>query len=196
MATIRRAASVAVPAALLLFPVAAQAKTSLVFMGVPTRKAQKQLAAIATKSDPRAFMDINDFFPHGVTIHVGDKVRFVPTGFHTVDLPRKGKAPLPLISPTGTLVSGQTDAAGQPFWFNGKLPNVAFTPALLKSGFGKAFKYSGRKAVRSGLPLGPPKPLTIKFTKAGTYRYFCNIHAGMSGVVRVVRRAHRIPARQ
>jgi plastocyanin len=196
MGLVRRAASVGVAAAVLLFPVAAQARTTSVFMGTPTKKLQQQLGAIATKSDPRAFIDINDFFPHGVTIHVGDKVRFVPTGFHSVDLPRKGKKPLPLISPTGTLVSGQVDAANQPFWFNGKLPNVAFTPALLKSGFGKTFKYNGRKAVRSGAPLGPPKPLTIKFTKAGTYTYYCNIHAGMKGVVRVVRRGRRIPARQ
>jgi plastocyanin len=196
MGVVRSAASVGVATAVLLFPVAAQAKTTSVFMGVPTKKAQKQLAAIAAKTDPRAFMDINDFFPHGVTIHVGDKVRFVPTGFHSVDLPKKGKAPLPLITPTGTLVSGQNDAANQPFWFNGTLPNVAFTPALLKSSFGKTLKYRGTRRILSGLPLGPPKPLTVKFTKAGTYRYFCNLHAGMTGVVRVVRRARRIPARQ
>ena len=72
---IRRAASAGVAGALLLvFPVVAHARTTNVFMGVPTKKVQNQLGAIATKSDPRAFMDINDFFPHGVTIHVGDTV--------------------------------------------------------------------------------------------------------------------------
>jgi plastocyanin len=188
---------VGVAATVLLFPAAAEARTSLVFMGVPTKKIQKQLAAIATKSDPRAFMDINDFFPHGLTIHVGDKVSFIAAGFHSLDLPRKGKRPLPLISPNGTLVAGQTDEAHQPFWFNGKLPNVVFTPALLKSSFGKTFTYRGTRRILSGAPLsGRAKPLTVKFARAGTYRYFCNIHAGMTGVVRVVRRGRRIPARQ
>jgi plastocyanin len=189
----RGAASVGLVGAILLFPVAAHAKTTTVFMGVPTQKVQKQLGAIAAKADPRAFMDINDFFPHGVTIHVGDRIKFVDNNtFHSVDLPRKGKRPLSLISPTGTLVSGVNDEAGNPFWFNGKLPNVAFTPALLKSGFGKHFTYRGTKRILSGLPLGPAKPFTVKFAKAGTYTYYCNVHAGMTGVVRVVRKGRKI----
>jgi plastocyanin len=187
----RGAACIGTAAAVLLLPVAAQAKTKTVFMGLPG-KAQKQFQGIGNAAG--AFSEVNDFFPHGVTIHVGDKVKFVDQNeFHSVDLPAKGKKPLDLIKPTGTLVSGAVDAAGNPFWFNGKLPNVAFDPKLLKSSFGKKFTYSGRQHILSGVPLGPAKPLTVKFTKAGTYTYYCNIHLGMKGVVRVVRKARRIP---
>jgi plastocyanin len=138
--------------------------------------------------------DVDDFFPHGVTIRVGDKVRFVPDNFHTVDLPVRGGGPLPIITPNGTVVTGATDAAGHPFWFNGQ-PNVGFNPALLKMRFGQRTRYNGRKAVDSGLPLGNNlKPLTVKFTKAGRYTYFCDVHPGMKGVVRVVNKRRRIPS--
>jgi plastocyanin len=187
----RGAACIGTAAAFLLLPVAAQAKTKTVFMGLPG-KSQKQFQSVGSSAG--AFSDVNDFFPHGVTIHVGDKVKFViQNEFHSVDLPRKGKAPLALITPNGTLVSGALDAAGNPFWFNGKLPNVVFDPRLLKPGFGKKFTYNGKKEILSGLPLGPAKPFSVKFSKAGTYTYYCNIHIGMKGVVRVVRKGRKVP---
>jgi plastocyanin len=52
-----------------------------------------------------------------VRIHVGDKVRFVPNGFHTVDLPGQRSRKLPLITPVVQTISGSVDAAGAPFWF-------------------------------------------------------------------------------
>ena len=68
--------------AALVLPCAAQAAQKDVSLGPPV-SAQKALQTTGS--------DVNDFFPHGVTIHVGDKVRFVPVGFHTVDLPgRRG----------------------------------------------------------------------------------------------------------
>src|SRR4051794_21215778 len=89
-----------------LFPAATQAATRTVSMGTP---AANQPAFQATGSD------VNDFFPHGATIHVGDRIRFVPSGFHTVEIPPKGSDPAPFVVPTGKKVTGVNDAAGSPF---------------------------------------------------------------------------------
>jgi plastocyanin len=170
--------------ALLLVPTAAQAATKTVDMGIPV-KSQGKFQAVGA--------DVNDFFPHTVTIRAGDKVRFRPTGFHTVDLPPKGGGPLPLITPNGQKVAGVNDAANVPFWFNGQ-DQVGFNPALLATGFGKRFTYRGGKRVESGLPLGGNlKPMTVKFPKKGTYTYFCDIHPGMEGQVVVKRKTAAIP---
>jgi plastocyanin len=176
---------IGVAAAVLLFPVAAQARTQTVHLGEP---------ASTTKQFENKFgSDANDFFPHGITIHKGDRIKFLPDGFHSVDIPARGGKPLGLIAPTGSLVSGSVDAAGAAFWFNGQ-PNVAFNPALLKSLFGKKATFKGSKAVLSGLPLSnKPKPFTVKFTKTGKFTYFCNIHPGMKGVIRVVGKGHKAP---
>jgi len=139
--------------------------------------------------------DVNDFFPHGITINKGDKIKFLPTGFHSVDFPAKGGAPVPLISPTGQKVSGSNDAAGLPFWFNGQ-DQLAFTPTLGPPGtFGKKLKFNGSKQLLSGLPLANKlKPITVTFTKAGKFTYYCNIHAGMKGVVTVKPKGKKVPS--
>lgn len=170
----------------LMCPVVAQAKTKTVQIGLP-RASQNTFN--------HAGADVNDFFPHGVTVHVGDRVKFAPTGeFHTVDIPRKGGKPLPLILPTGKTIAGLNDAAGSPFWFNGQ-PEVGFNPVLGKGVFGKKLTYKGANRIESGLPLANnPKPFTVKFTKAGSYTYFCDVHPGMKGTVRVVARSRRIPS--
>jgi plastocyanin len=36
--------------------------------------------------------------------------------------------------------------------------------------------------------------MTVRFTKAGTYTFFCDLHLGMKGTVRVVSQRHRIPS--
>jgi plastocyanin len=150
-------------------------------------------SAGAEQTFNRAGGDVNDFFPHGTTIHAGDAIRFKPSQFHTVDFPAKGGKPLPLIVPAGT-VSGSLDAAGAPFWFNGQA-NPQFNPALAKGSYGKKLTYTGARRVESGLPLAPkPKPFTIKFPKAGTYTFYCDVHPGMTGKVRVVSKKHTIPS--
>ncbi len=133
------------------------------------------------------------FFPSTVTVHVGDTVVWqgMSINFHTIDIPARHGAPLPLIAPTGKLVSGAVDAANNPFWFNGKLPQLAFNPMLLGPSGGHA--YSGSARVESGLPFGPPGPFKVKFTKAGRYAYFCDIHPGMHGLVTVLPKRKRIP---
>jgi plastocyanin len=166
-------------------PAVASAASKDVSLG-PPRSASKALQKTGS--------DVNDFFPHRVTIHVGDTVRFIPNNFHTVDLPGSRTRKLPIVSPTGQAIAGSVDALGAPFWFNGQ-QNVGFTPALLPSGFGKRRAYTGARAVLSGLPLANrPKPMTVRFTKAGTFRYFCDVHPGMSGIVRVVGAARPVPS--
>jgi plastocyanin len=171
---------------LLALPGVAQAKTKTVNMGIPP-KAGKAFESLG--------VDVNDFFPHGVTIHKGDKVKFLPVGFHTFDFPPRGGAMLPLISPNGQKVSGLNDAAGQPFWFNGQ-DQVGFTPILAaKMSFGKKLSFNGSKRVMSGLPLAPkPKPITVTFKKTGKFTYFCNIHAGMKGTVTVKSKGAKVPS--
>jgi plastocyanin len=148
-------------------PATASAATKIVDMGLPTA---------STKTFQKKGADVNDYFPHETTIHVGDSIRFTPTAFHTVDLPAKGAKPLGTQAPAGT-TSGVVDAAGKAFWFNGQ-PMLGFNPALLKGIFGKRLAYTGAKRVASGLPLSRrPKPFTVKFTKAGSYTYYRNLES-------------------
>lgn len=185
------AAAVALVALMAASAALAKPVTKLVIAGPPA-----SINKIAAKLVPRSFNktynpDINAFFNKKTTINVGDTVSFQLHGFHTVDLPGSAGAPLPLIVPGTTLVSGVNDAAGNPFWFNGKLPNVGLNPALLAGS--KAKVYNGTKRLDSGLPLGPPKPFNVKFTKPGTYRYFCDVHPGMIGTVVVKPAGKAIP---
>jgi plastocyanin len=169
----------------LAIPTAAVAAQKDVSLG-PTPTAQKALQPTGS--------DVNDFFPHEVRIHVGDKVRFVANGFHTVDLPGRRSKKLPLFTPVAQAISGSVDAAGAPFWFNGQ-PQLGFNRQLLRSAFGKSRNYDGSKGVLSGLPLAQrPKPMTVKFNKAGTFRYFCDVHLGMTGIVRVVSSKASVPS--
>jgi plastocyanin len=170
---------------LLSAPAVAQAAERTVDMGVP-REAQRQFQ--------NRLSDVNDFFPHGVTIHVNDTVRFVPSGFHTVNLPARGGGKLPIITSTGQKVSGSVDAAGVPFFFNG-LDALGFNPRLLTSAFGKTRSYNGSKRVESGLPLSDrPKSMKVKFTRTGSFRYFCDVHLGMTGTVRVLSNDREVPS--
>jgi plastocyanin len=180
-----KAASAAVVVVLAVVPAGASAATKTVNMGTPI-SAQKALQKTGA--------DANDFFPHGVTIHAGDSIKFNPTGFHDVNFPKKGGKPIGLLAPAGT-TSGVVDAAGAAFWFNGQ-PQLGFSPALGPPGlFGKKATYTGAKALESGLPLTEkPKSFTVKFPKTGSYTYYCNVHAGMKGTVKVVAKSKRVPS--
>ena len=186
--------------AALALPTAAQALTKQVYEGLPPTPQKKFI-------DPKYNTDAIDFFPHSTTIHVGDSVKFSATAFHNVDIPGKGKQPVQLLVPTGTTVAGSVDAAGNPYWFNG-LPNFGFNPNLISGkppvnydpfktakGKGTFFTYTGKKGVATPIPFGDnPKPLTVKFTKTGTVRYYCDLHPGMEGVVHVLPKSKKIPS--
>lgn len=180
----RRAACLAAAAAVVLaVPALAQAKTKTVDMG---------LSASAQKVFGKKYAaDVNDFFPHSVTIRAGDSVRFRPTDFHTVDIAPNGQSILPLLTAGGT-TTGITDAASAPFWFNGQ-PLFGINPALNASNFGKRLTYSGQR-IESGLPLSQhPKPMTVRFPSKGTYRYLCDLHPGMFGTVVVKGKRANVP---
>jgi plastocyanin len=114
-------------------------------------------------------------------------------GFHDVDLPPRGQSPTPLLSETGA-ISGAVDANGVPYWFNGQ-QNIQFTPALLTSNYGRTASYDGSRGTLSGIPLGNNlKPFTVRFPKTGTFTYYCNLHEGMKGKVRVVAPRSRVPS--
>jgi plastocyanin len=166
----------------LAIPGATMASTRPVFMGLPPA---------SQKTFEKASSDANAFFPSSIRIHAGDVVAFQPVGFHTVDLPPSG-APLPLVGPTGKKVAA-TDAAGIPFWFNAR-DELGFDKRLLKQSFGKTL-VKGPYRIESGLPLARKlKPLRVRFNKAGLYTYYCNIHAGMKGTVRVVGKGSPVPS--
>lgn len=178
--------------ALCASPAAALANTKTVFAGPPP-----SAAAIGAKLLGKAFLkqnnpDVNDFFRHQVTINAGDTVSFNIAGFHTIDLPGAGQGDVPLLVP-GATVSGVNDAAGNPFWFNGKVPNLGLNPQLF--GPSKVTTYNGSTRVDSGLPLGPPKPFNVTFTKPGSYKYYCDVHPGMVGEVVVKPAGAHVPSK-
>jgi plastocyanin len=163
-------------------PNAASAATHTVFAGADgvVRNAPKQYTP-------------NAFFRRTVTIHVGDSVRWQFRGFHTVTIPARGRARPPLvILDASKPVTGQVDAAGVPFWFNGQ-PSPVFNPLVAAPQGGTT--YTGRRLVNSGLPQGnAPKPFTVRFTRAGVFPYFCAVHPGMRGTVIVRGASRRIPS--
>jgi plastocyanin len=167
----------------LALPVAAHATTHTVYMGEPQNTQNSFEQKYST--------DVNDYFPHSVTLHVGDSVKWMP-GFHTVDIPGRGQKPLSLIAPSGQKASGAKDEAGNPFWFNGQ-DTFTFNQAVLK--VATKGTYNGKNRVASGLNAGPgqPSPFTVKFTKTGTFTYYCNVHPGMKGVVHVVAKTAKAP---
>jgi plastocyanin len=169
----------------LAIPAAADAATKTVQAGPFGDAATEKFAAAAG--------DANQYFRKTITIHRGDKVKWHINGFHSVTFAPEGEASPGLITPDpANPVSGQNDAAGDPFFFNGQ-PNLNLNPAA-------AFPQGGATLdpgalTSSGLPIaGPPEPYTLKFTKTGTYRYVCTVHPGMRAKVKVVKPGRPIPS--
>src|SRR6478736_9693680 len=182
MASFRTVAGIAT-VVLLGSAASAQATTKQMYAGPPAATAKK-LGDTKTA---------NAFFPSKLKVNVGDSVAFVPAGFHSINLPKKGDGALPFIVGTGQKVAGSTDAAGAAFWFNGQ-DALSLNPAFASSSFGKKFSYNGAKQVESGLPASEKaKPMTVKFTKAGTYKVYCDLHPGMAATVTVAKQGAKVP---
>lgn len=170
----------------LALPAAASAATKTVALGPPPKT-----APAGTPKDG----DINQFLPSSITVHAGDSVKFQPFGFHLVNFPKQGEAPPALASldPTHP-IAGANDAAGQPYWFNGL--GTPVIPAIVGLGSGSGKAYDGTQELGSGFPAGdgPPKPFVVKFPKAGSYAYYCVLHPGMKGTVKVVAKSAAVPS--
>ena len=102
--------------------------------------------------------------------------------------PPRAAHDLPFVVP-GATVGTVPDAAGNPFWFSNALPGLGLNPAVL--GRSKGSSYNGSKRLDTGIISS--KPFNVKFTKAGTYKYFCDVHPGMIGYVVVKPKGKTIP---
>jgi plastocyanin len=194
---VRSSALACVGVVSLLLPAMAGAATKTVYAGLPNGLAKKILLTLPRaegKAVKAGSPGIDGFRITKVTIHVGDTVAWqgLAAGFHTVDLPRSGGQDLPMfVANPAQLVTGVKDAAGNPFWFNGK-PSLGFNPAL----FGPigTHTYDGSSRIDSGLPLNQnAPPFKVTFTKPGTYKYFCDVHPGMYGYVVVKASGQTVP---
>lgn len=169
----------------LALPAVASAATKAVSAGPPLKKPP---AGVPRDSDDNAF------FPSSVKIHAGDRLRFTIAGFHAINFVKKhGPAP-GLAQPfDGPPVSGATDQAGAPFWFNGQ-PQVALNPSIV-TGTKSPTTYDGSQDIGSGAPLqGAPKPWVVRFPKTGRFTFYCPIHPGMKGTVAVVPKGRPVPS--
>ena len=175
-----RAAVVAAAILVFVVPGVARAATYQVFVGLSDK----------TPGQPKQ-ASANAFFPHAVTIHTGDAVSWDFQSFHTVTFPVRGETPPPLVTlDTALPVSGQNDAAGNPFWFNNQPTPILNPVAVAKS---SVKTWNGSKILNSGLPLAAkPKPFTLRFRRAGSFTYVCLVHPGMKGTIRVVGTNRRI----
>ena len=89
---------------------------------LPTRRRRR--STWASRRQPEGVRplgaDVNAYFPGTITIRRGDKVRFLPVGFHSVDLPPRGQKPMALAVEHGAPIAGASDSNGVPYWFNGQ----------------------------------------------------------------------------
>ena len=170
----------AVAAAVIIPGSAAEAANKSVFAGPPR----------PVKTLPKG-VDLTHFFPQHIKVAQGRSIDFNIRGLHTITFLGKKEFP-PFFVPSGA-VSGFNDPAGNPFWFNGQARLVLNPQVGAPIGDGRV---DNRAVESSGLPAGegPPKPYTLKFTKAGSFRYVCLVHPKMRGRVTVVKRRGRVPS--
>jgi plastocyanin len=170
--------------AALLAPTAAQAATKTVYAGPPPNGALSGVPQ--TTSD-------NAFYPAKIKVHVGDSISYTFLGFHNVFFPPKGK-PSPafaLVDPSKP-VSGAKDARGTDMWFNGQ-PSAAFNPLVVAPTGSKVINGKGNHG--SGLPTGSKFKYKVRFSKTGTFTYYCSIHPGMKATVSVVAKSAKVPSK-
>lgn len=113
------------------------------------------------------------FAPGAITVKAGDTVRWdMKDAFeiHTVTFPGAGQVP-PFVTP-------EPQPQGPPKFF--------FTPRVMSPVAGP---YKGNGYYNSSILLPPPAPgphtYSLRFTKAGTYTYWCVVHVpeGMRGTI-------------
>ncbi|MGZ6680551.1 MAG: cupredoxin domain-containing protein [Solirubrobacteraceae bacterium] len=137
------------------------------------------------------YADATQFFPKTTTIHVGDTVKWKFAGFHSVYFPKKGGPNARLIIGDPTRRYNDTDPAGAPFWFNGQIQLIANPAAAFPLG---TKSYDGTKPTSSGVPQKQSFTYKLKFTKTGTFTYFCTIHPYMKAKVKVLAKSKSVPS--
>jgi plastocyanin len=180
-----RACFVVAVFAVLAVCASAQAATRTIYAG-PAGKANGTFGG-------NSAADLDTFSVPKTTIHVGDRIRFIINGVHTVTFNKKGGGTIPFVVNGSSTIQGLNDAAGNPFWFNGQTQPVVDPRGGLPQG-GKT--YDGSAVTGSGFtpPGAPSKPYVLRFTKTGTFKYVCVIHPGMDGSIKVVSKRRRIPS--
>jgi plastocyanin len=159
---------VALLALVLAYPAAAGATSS------PQPRTYKVLVGA---ENVRHGVDLMAYFPHKVTIHVGDSVCWVQNAneIHTVTFLGNVSPVPPLLQPA------LSPPAPSGLMFN----PTAVNQTAPSGGLGDQMTY-----VNSGLmgrEPGQVPSFTLKFTAAGTYHYLCLVHGMMmSGTVKVV----------
>ena len=172
--------------ALLAVPASAGAKIWTAYAGSPVTKAPSGTPKQA---------ELNLFFPSTLKIHQGDSVRIRNNEFHTASFLAKGqKFPAPFApDPAGGTYNVPNDAAGNPFYFNGK-PKLLYNPAVFAPVGGTTI--SDTKEHSSGVygkPVGK-SVVTYKFTRRGSYTLMCLIHDGMKAKITVSSKKTRVPS--
>jgi plastocyanin len=135
--------------------------------------------------------DMDAFYPTRTSVRVGDTVRFVFAGFHTVTFPGGQRVARPEI-PAGSQNPPTNDASGAPYWWGGTTRALRGNPRVFLPVGGRS--YSGTQYLNSGIPQGPRFSYTVKFTKAGTFKFRCSIHPKMAGQVTVAPKNAAVPS--
>lgn len=180
--THRSYAALAAVLSLLAVPAVAGATTKTTYAGPPPGK---------TPAGVPPYADATQFFPARTTVHVGDSVKWAFRGFHSIYFPKAGGKVAGLITTDPARKYNDIDPAGAPFWFNGQTQFIANPAAAFPLG-GKT--ENGTKATGSGVPQSEKFTYKLKFTKAGSFTYFCTIHPNMKGSVRVLAKSRSVPS--
>ena len=169
--------------ALMIVPASAAAATKTTTAGPPI-----------TKTPPPGvppYADATQFFPSTTTIHVGDSVKWKFDGFHSVYFPKKGGKNARLAIGDPARKYNDTDPAGAPYWFNGQIQIIANPLAAFPVG---TKTYDGKKITASGVPQSNKFTYKLKFSKTGTFTYYCTIHPNMKAKVKVVSKSSSVPS--
>jgi plastocyanin len=137
---------------------------------------------------------LNQYFPSKLQIHVGDKVTFKSRNFHTATfLGSTPRSKLPVVTPdTTSHYAGVVDATGTPFWFNGGPPKFVYNPQVIEP-VGSPVVADSAVHNSGNFVFIPKHQYTFTFTKPGTYKMLCLVHAGMQGTIVVKPKKGHIP---
>ena len=165
----------------------AGAKTWTVFGGSPEKK--------PPKGWPKAAFG-EQFYPAKITVQAGDKVIFKTFEGHTVTFIKLGEFNFAVPDAAGSTYAGITDAAGQPFYFNGMAKWIFDAEQLLQPTGDKAIddlEVHNRLIFGAESPGEKGQSATYVFPEPGTYRYVCLFHNFMHGTIVVKPKAATVP---